>query len=356
MRRRALTGLAFACVLSAAAPIQHPRLDVRLVTDEADAVLALLDRRAAGDSIRAADWDALFATEGYRRLQQRERAMQRAFEDSAFQRFVRSPELLARRDSLRAALAAWSEVDPTTAARRAFAYLPDSASIRVRVYPSIKPAPNTFVFEPRTNPAIFFYLDPAISAAAFENTLAHEFHHIGLGSACAPEPQGPDDLDANVRAAVQWMGAFGEGRAVLAAAGGPDVHPHATSSAAERAVWERDFALVAADMRRLETFFLDVAAGRLADEDAQRRRGMSFIATDDVPQGAFYTVGYLMARTVETELGRDRLVASLCDAPGFLADYQRAARRQNEHGARLPLWSDTLLARIRAPVAPDGNG
>ncbi len=333
MRRRAMTGLAFVCVLGAAAPVQHPRLDVRLVTDEADAVLALLDRRVGGDSIRAADWAALFATEGYRRLQQRERAMQRAFDDSAFQRFVLSAELLARRDSLRAALEAWSAVDPTSAARRAFAYLPDRASIRVRVYPSIKPATNTFVFEPRTNPAIFFYLDPAITAAAFENTLAHEFHHIGMSSACAAEPEAQDELDTNVRTAVQWMSAFGEGRAVLAAAGGPDVHPHAASSATERAVWERDFALVETDMRRLEAFFLDIAAGRLADEEEQRRSGMRFFATDDVPQGAFYTVGYLMARTVEAELGRDRLVGSLCDAPGFLADYQRAARRQNERGA-----------------------
>src|SRR5690606_20869332 len=126
------------------------------------------------------------------------------------------------------------------------------------VYPSIKPATNTFVFEPRTNPAIFFYLDPAITAAAFENTLAHEFHHIGMSSACAAEPETQDELDTNVRTAVQWMSAFGEGRAVLAAAGGPDVHPHAASSATERAVWERDFALVETDMRRLEAFFLDI--------------------------------------------------------------------------------------------------
>jgi hypothetical protein len=139
------------------------------------------------------------------------------------------------------------------------------------------------------------------------------------------------------------MGGFAEGRAVLAAAGGPDVHPHATSDSTERAVWDRDVARAAADVPRLEAFFIDLLDGRVPDDAEQTRRGMAFINTDSVPQGPFYTVGYLMARTVERRFGRDRLVASLCDAGRFLADYQQAAA---EEGTSLPRWGEDLLRRL----------
>lgn len=331
-----LAGLAFA-----ACRPEPARLDVQLVTDEPEAVLAILERRAAGLPVRDEDWAALFATEGYRRLQLRERSLDRPFDDTTFQRFVSASELLERAAPLRATLDRWQTVDPMAAARRAFAYLPAGTRVRVRIYPSIKPRPNTFVFEPRTNPAIFFYLDPAITPERFENTLAHELHHIGVGSAC---PVAADStLPQHVRTALAWMGGFAEGRAVLAAAGGPDVHPHATSDSTERAVWDRDVARAAADVPRLEAFFIDLLDGRVPDDAEQTRRGMAFINTDSVPQGPFYTVGYLMARTVERRFGRDRLVASLCDAGRFLADYQQAAA---EEGTSLPRWGEDLLRRL----------
>jgi hypothetical protein len=327
---------------------QSPRLDVRLVSDEADAVLAILDKRATGSPVQESDWLRLFQSEGYQRLKQREASLQRAFEDSAFRSFVLSAELQDKRAALQEALEKWATVDLATAARRAFAYLPEQARIRVKVYPSIKPRTNTFVFEPRTDPAIFYYLDPAVGAAEFENTLIHEFHHIGHASAC-PEPALDARVeDRNAELAVAWMGGFAEGRAVLAAAGAPDVHPHATSDSSERAVWDRDVANVERDMRRLEEFFLALAAGTLSEEE-QNRRGMSFVNTETVPQGPFYTVGYVMARAVESQLGRDRLVQSSCDARMFLSDYNQAAARFNRTADRqLPLWSDALLRRLRS--------
>ena len=325
-----------------------PRLDVRLVTDEADAVLAILDKRAAGSPVQESEWLRLFQSEGYQRLKQREASLQRAFEDSSFKSFILSPGLQDRRAALHAALAKWANVDLATAARRAFAYLPEQASIRVKVYPSIKPRTNTFVFEPRVDPAIFYYLHPAVSPAKFENTLIHEFHHIGHASAC-PEPTLDARVeDRNTELAVAWMGGFAEGRAVLAAAGATDVHPHATSDSSERAVWERDVANVERDMRRLEEFFLALAAGTLGEEE-QNCRGMSFVNTETVPQGPFYTVGHVMARTIEAQLGRDRLVQSSCDARTFLSDYNQAAARFNRTADRqLPLWSDALLRRLRS--------
>jgi hypothetical protein len=336
-----------ACLFLVAAGCRHAapddRLGVPMVTDEAEAVLAILEKRAAGRAPAEAQWQRLFSSEGYRRLKQREASLQRPFEDSTFRDFVLSADLLERAAALRQTLSEWVRIDPEKAARRAFAYLPDSAMIRAKVYPVIKPRTNSFVFEPRTNPAIFLYLDPKVAPAKLENILTHELHHIGVGSVCPDEPAG---LPENLKTALSWMSGFAEGRAVLAAAGGPDVHPHATSEEKERAVWERDFARVGEDLPRLESFFLALLDGRLT-EDERTRQGMAFISTDEVPQGPYYTIGWLMSSVVERELGRKRLVESLCDPAMFLRDYNRAAaaRTRNEEHA-LPLWSETFLARL----------
>jgi hypothetical protein len=137
------------------------------------------------------------------------------------------------------------------------------------------------------------------------------------------------------------MGGFAEGRAVLAAAGNPQVHPHETSPLAERAVWDRDYKNVAPDMRRMESFFTDLMTGSMPEAE-QNRRGYEFVATDSVPQGAFYTVGYMMARAVEQGFDRARLVASLCDPLMFVTDYNSVADRFG-----LPKWGDAFVRKLR---------
>jgi hypothetical protein len=279
------------------------------------------------------NWVGLLTSEGYVRLKQREASLQRAFEDTTFRNFVLSDDLLARAPALRATLDKWLTVDATKAGARALSYLPSSATIRARIYPAIKPRSNSFVFEAATNPAIFLYLDPKISDAEFDNTLAHELHHIGYANVCRGERKG----------ALAYIGTFAEGRAVLAAAGSPDTHPHASSPDSVRAIWERDYAKAAADMKRLEAFFVALADNQLSEQKATEQ-WMQFVSTDGVPQGAFYTVGYLMSRTIEQQLGRDRLIASLCDPLMFLTDYNQAAAQA---GSGLPRWSDALLKNLR---------
>src|SRR5947208_16171050 len=57
-------------------------------------------------------------------------------------------------------------------------------------------------------------------------------------------------------------------------AGGPDVHPHATSDPAAWLVWERDVASVNPALRRLEAFFRALLAGRRTDAGAHRNRSL----------------------------------------------------------------------------------
>ena len=273
-------------------------------------------------------------------MKRREVGMGRAFEDSAFRAFLLSDTLAARAPVLAATVADWRQADLNAAARLALAYLPVGPHLRATLYPVIKPRPNSFVFEVDSDPALFMYVDPEVPRAKMENTLAHELHHIGFASACHEDSD--SSLPEGVRVAARWAGAFGEGIAMLAAAGGPDVHPHAVSSPEERARWDRDVANVEPDLRRVESFFSDVIDGRLAAPGSVQSAGMAFFGE----QGPWYTVCWTMAATIERVYGRRRLVAEMCDSPRLLATYNAAARERNAMGDSLPLWSSALLAKL----------
>jgi hypothetical protein len=117
-------------------------------------------------------------------------------------------DLLTRAATLRATLARWKGLAVASAGRTALAYLPDGAKIQARIYPVIKPASNSFVFE---GSAIFLSLDPLQSPEVVENILVHELHHIGYGSAF-PEASAQAAIQAmpeGTRQAYGWISAFG---------------------------------------------------------------------------------------------------------------------------------------------------
>jgi len=314
-------------------------VDVRIDAGEARAVLSILDKRAAGVQPTESDWARLWSSAGYVRLARRETTMGRVFTDSAFRAFVLSAELLDRRTSLSRTLEQWETADPTAAAARALRYLPANARIRATIFPVIKPQDNSFVFDVTTDPAIFLSVDPAWSAARFENTLAHELHHIGYGSICTENSA----ADTPRGLALRWLGAFGEGMAMLAAAGSADVHPHASSPAEDRARWDRDLARAAADVPRLEQFILEILDQKLTG-DAVTQRGMTFFGV----QGPWYTVGWQMASAIERAFGRPRLQRIMCDPVALLRTYNDAAEALNAQGVLLTRWSAAFLQRFEA--------
>jgi hypothetical protein len=217
-------------------------------------VLAILAKRKAGQETSDSDWQRVFQSEGYVRLKKRETAMQRSFEEAEFKQFVLSDQLLQKIAALEETLARWKLADATRAGSLALAYLPKDANIQAKIYPVIKPRENSFVFDVKTDPAIFLYLDPAVTREKFENTLAHELHHIGFGAACPRKDaaEKTSQLPKDQQTLLTWIGGFGEGFAMLAAAGGPDVHPHAVSSAEDRARWDRDVANFNEDLKQVE--------------------------------------------------------------------------------------------------------
>jgi hypothetical protein len=318
-------------------------------TVEASAVLALVQAGAAGIPDSDPSWGRLFATDGYVRLKAREAGLQRAFTDSAFGSFVRSDSLRARAPELRRALDAWARASVDAAAERALAYLPAEARITATVYVVIKPRTNSFVWDVDRDPAIFLYLDPTVTPEQFQNTVAHELHHIGFASLRAQSDSLRASIPERARAAADWMGAFGEGFAMLAAAGGPTVHPHAVSTAADRARWDRDVARFNDDLHTLDRFFLDAASGRLTKDSIATVAGTFY-----GEQGPWYTVGWKMAVTIEQAFGRPELIRCMRDPRRLLERYNAAATRVGRRtGKRMATWSPQLLAalgsRERAP-------
>jgi Putative zinc dependent peptidase (DUF5700) len=319
-------------------------VDLRLVTDQADAVLAILAKRNANQSITEADWQRVFQSEGYIRLKKRETSMKNSFEDADFKTFVLSDQLAARSQALAETVARWKRADITRAARLALAYLPKRAQIKAKLYPVIKPRENTFVFEVKTDPAIFFYVDPAVSHEKSENTLAHELHHIGYSSGCPTSQTSAeiDKLPPNTRGVVRLIGSFGEGFAMLAAARGPDVHPHAVSNVEERTRWDRDVANFNDDLKKMEKFFLDALENRLTGEEI-RNTAFSFFGT----QGPWYTVGWKMSVLIEKTFGRAKLIECICDQRKLLATYNQAAAKANRKSRQqLAVWSASIINGI----------
>ena len=333
------------CSSFGVASAQTPALNVRLVTDEAEAVLAILAKRKLNQPITDQDWQRVFQSEGYTRLKQREIAMQRSFDEADFKAFVLSETLAERAPALEQTFEKWKSADITRAARLALDYLPTGAHIRAKIYPVIKPRENSFVFDTKNDPAIFLYIDPNKSREQFENTLAHELHHIGYAGSCPTQQVGEemDKLPANVKKALTWTSAFGEGFAMLAAAGGPDVHPHAVSKPEDRARWDKDVANFNDDLKKVEKFLTDVLEGKLTDEQIQQT-GFSFFGV----QGPWYTVGWKMSVLIEKTFGRAKLIECFCDQRKLLSTYNQAAEKHNRNSReRLALWSNSLANGLR---------
>lgn len=328
------------------------RLDLALEPDQARAVLAILTARAAGQAVPDSLWERLHAAEGYRRAMERERGMNELFgvdrgiDDHSFREWALSDAALEDLAGRQDALAAWETVDLEGAGARALAYLPSRARLKGTIYPLVRQQQNSFIWEAGTDdPAIFMYVEPGRGADELEHILAHELHHIGGAGACpdAPSPVTPEGAEAR-----RWLTGFGEGIAVLAAAGGPDgdTHPHDPQDA--RDAWAARLDSLHQDMAELEEFFTAILDGRLTGDDAGRR-GMTFLSRPGSPQAAFYTVGWHMAATIERERGRESVIAAVCDPVRLLLDYQNVALDAQDG---LPTWSPGFIQRIG--VALDG--
>lgn len=338
MIRPILAVLVAAMTLSTTSGAQ--RTSLRLQSDEALAALEIVDLIAPRREPAASDWSTLFASDGYQRLKRREAAMGRAFSDSSFADFLRADSTVAKRGALRQTLGAWQRMNTQSAATQALAWLPRGAHITATIYLLIKPRTNSFVFDADTDPAIMMYLDPAKSASEYANHVMHELHHIGYASVCGAGSANNTTASAQVR---MWLGAFGEGFAMLAAAGSFSAHPHAASSVEDKRRWDAHVANFDANLHAIEDFARRALDGAIP-LDSIAAHAQQFYGV----QGPWYTVGYTMATVIGEESGKGALLAAMCNPLDVMRAFNVAANtRARRTGARLATWDAVLLERLQ---------
>jgi hypothetical protein len=101
--------------------------------------------------------------------------------------------------------------------------------------------------------------------------VAHELHHIGLSSLDAQYERQIQPPPEGARKAARWMGAFGEGIAVLAAAGSPAVPPLSAYPQRDQIDWDLEMESVGAQLQDLNQFFIDTIRGDLRNDGSCRQ-------------------------------------------------------------------------------------
>ncbi len=329
------------CVSAQNPTAASARVQLTLDASEAEQALVILQKEKARQPVTDADWKKLFATVPYQWLQAREAGMHREFTDEDFRRFLQAPETQARTAEWTQTRSGMERANMMGIGEHVLAWLPEGADIRARVFPMIKPKTNSFVWRnAQGDPAIFIYMEKQ-TQAQFETIVAHECHHIGLFSLDAEQKKILASAPENVKQAAEWMGAFGEGEAVLAAAGSTDLRPHWEDDALARARWDSDMMHFNQDLATLTQFFDDVLDGKLTG-DAIQEKASTFYGY----QGPWYTVGYEMAALVEKRFGRKVFTDCLLDPRLLLVRYNEVATEANKNGAALALWPESLLERM----------
>ncbi|HEV7785078.1 MAG TPA: hypothetical protein VGQ28_07055, partial [Thermoanaerobaculia bacterium] len=112
----ALSGPAFPAADPNQAARPDPQVQVHVVTDEADAALAVLGERRAIGTVKPASWDRLWQSQGFVRLKNRQESFGVKDVEQGFREFLTSEEAVASLDDLRRAVADWKHLDVTAAA------------------------------------------------------------------------------------------------------------------------------------------------------------------------------------------------------------------------------------------------
>ncbi|MFZ5354526.1 MAG: DUF5700 domain-containing putative Zn-dependent protease [Bacillota bacterium] len=311
-------------------------IGIKLIADEIEKALELMDKHRRGSAIMESDWEQFFSTKGYMWLKEREKSMGRCFEDEEFKSFLLSQEMLNKYEEYSKAVESIKGIDVGVLAAKALSYLPAGARIETCIVPLIKEKTNSFVYSVDGKLCVFLYVNTAATKEKLENTITHELHHIGFDSIMNLDRY--KELKPEVRKAVEWTYAFGEGFAMIAAAGGAKVHPNGHDKELKD-IWDESMKGFNEDMKRLENFFLSVISCRTpldkADENAFEFFGL---------QGPWYTVGWKMAAVVELIKGKEKLIECMTDPRKFLKSYNECVDSYNNtYGEGLEKWSQAFL-------------
>jgi hypothetical protein len=342
---QALAAAILCCVHGGAQGATAANIHLKLDPSEADRAIQIVEAERSGRPVAERHWKALFATLPYRALRAREASVGAPFTDDEFKAFLGSPAALAEIDTWKRTVAGMKSANMAEIGKRILDWLPSGATLHASVFPEIKPRPNSFVWRSRPSdpPAIFLAVQKQ-SRNSFRNTVGHELHHIGLDSLERRQDALQAGLPPQVKLAVKWMSAFGEGEAMLAAAGSTERHPHWEDDAVARARWDSDFMHFNADLKSVQDLLIDILDGKLKTDAEIQKRAAPFWGY----QGAWYTLGYEMAALVDKRFGRKSFDQCLLDPRLLLLRYNQVAKEANAQGASLETWSPELIEKLQA--------
>lgn len=322
--------------------IPAPPVQLTIDASEAEQALFLIEKQLNHKDISAEDWQKLFTSLPYKKLKAREATFGNSFSDEEFKEFLLSESAAKRYPEWKQALVEAKRTNLLAIGKNILAWLPDGSSIHAQVLLEIKPKHNSFIWkQDREAPSIFLNLENKTQAQV-ENTILHECHHLGMESLEPQQESAIEGLPVPTRTAVRWLRAFGEGEAMLAAAGSVDRHPHWMDDGVARARWDSDMLHLNSDLKAIQGLMIDILDGKFKDDKEIAAKAAPFWGY----QGAWYTLGYEMSALVEKQKGRQALKECLLDPRKLLIQYNEIAKKANADGANLALWEDSFLSRL----------
>lgn len=315
------------------------RITINVNSFFADVVMVFSEKPSG--CINDNDWDNLFASESYKILVERNKMLKINLTDTDFKDCVMkllSEENLQRYKNV---LQTVKSIDLQACAGRALKYLPVNATIFTTVHLVVLPQPNYFIYCTKTTSAVFISLSVGLPLDDIENILVHELHHIGFLSIELQNNYYSGFATSHMYA-LRLLGYFREGIALLAAAGSAHNHPIPSSNPDLRLLWDNSINDSINAHKKIEDIFNEIFKGNITHEELDAK-SLSFCHI----LGPWYTLGWLMAVTVECQFGINKLNECMQDLRLLLLYYNYAVELNSVHfNSKYPLWSTDLLKHL----------
>lgn len=319
-------------------------MSLNLIEDEIKAVLNILYKRKQGENTEKLDWKRLFSSDGFKLLKQREEDMGNQLKKKAFKDFLLNEIEPEGYDQFQNAYQNLKDINFNKIINKTKRYLPDQAIINTDIIPVIKPASNSFVHNIDNKLVLFLYLKPSISKKELTNKLIHELHHIGLDDIYQKSDY--THLPKPVQRMIEWTNAFGEGFAMLAAAGSPAVHPNRFDEQLKER-WDENISNFNRDFKEIEKFLLDILNKNFSNQKDLYDKGFQLM-TNNGGQGSWYTVGYKIAVVIEKMTDKKVLTDCMKDFTKLYLTYNKLVVQYNKkYKEKLPQFSEKIIGSLK---------
>lgn len=319
-------------------------MSLNFIEDEIKAVLNILYKSKQDKKIEELDWEQMFSSDGFKLLRQREEEMGNQLKQETFRDFLLNEIEPEGYDKFQNAYQNLKEINFDKIISKTKRYLPNDVVINTDIIPVIKPTSNSFVHNIDNKLVLFLYLKPNISKQELINKLIHELHHIGLDDVYQKSDY--THLSKPAQRMIEWTNAFGEGFAMLAAAGGPDAHPNRFDEQL-KARWNENISNLNRDFKEIEKFLLNILNKNFSNQEELYNKGFQLM-TKNGGQGPWYTVGHKLAVVIEKMTDKKVLTDCMKDFTQLYLTYNKLVVQYNKkYNENLPQFSEEIIGGLK---------